>query len=135
MFFVGKAGGLAHYKALKTNKKLKGENIMVKYFKTGLDKRNAMEMRLEYDKKGGGYGVSIQIGERKDGMFGWFVDADYFKYFQKYQWKLLVPSSRRNSTKEAQATQMFESDALTYALEFADKVAMDGGARMAVIPY
>ena len=107
---------------------------MIKYFKTGLDKRNAMEMRLEYDKKGGGYGVSIQIGERKDGMFGWFIDADYFQYFQKYQWKLLVPSGRRNSTKEEQATQMLKADALIYALEFAYKVAADGGPIMAVVP-
>lgn len=131
---MGKAGGLAHYKALKTNKKLKGENIMAKYFKTGLEKpHNGMEIRFSFDK-GKGYVADISIGERGDGMFGWCIDADYFKWYQKHQTKMILPAGRRSAAKEAQARQMFEADALAYALEFADKVAMDGGPIMAVLP-
>lgn len=107
---------------------------MAKYFKTGLDKpHNGMEIRFSYDK-GNGYVADISIGERTEGMFGWCIDADYFKWYQKYQKKTILSAGRRNAVKEAQARQMFESDALTYALEFADKVAMDGGPIMAVIP-
>lgn len=107
---------------------------MAKYFHTGLDKpHNGMEIRFTYDK-GNGYVADISIGERTEGMFGWCIDADYFNWYQKHQVKVILPAGRRSAAKEEQARRIFEENVLSYAKEFAEKVAAAGGPKMTIEP-
>lgn len=106
-----------------------------KYFKTGLElPHNGMEIRFNYDKNSGGYVADISVGERTPGMFGWCIDADYFNWYQKHQVKMILPAGRRSAAKEEQARCIFEDNVLSYAKEFAEKVAAAGGPKMTIEP-
>ena len=105
------------------------------YFNTGLPgkSQNAIEVYAEYDKRSGGYGVMFSVGDRSTpGMFGWVIGPEYFKWYQKRQFKLLLPCGRRSAAKEKEAADLLEKNVLDMVREFAAGVLADGGPEMVI---
>ena len=103
------------------------------FFKTGIKGKNAIQARIDYDKRAGGYAVSFQVGDvDRDGMFGWHIDADYFNYYQKPQTRLLILAGRRSEKKEQEAAALLEQNALAYVQEFAAAAEALGAPKMTV---
>ena len=102
------------------------------YFNTGIEGKDTIQARLDYNKNNGGYTVWFQVGDRESCGFAWHVDADYFRYYQRPQARLLVPCGRRSAKKEQEAAQMLEQNALVYAQEFAAAAEALGAPKMTV---
>ena len=101
------------------------------YFNTGLGGKDTIKADMSYNKDAGGYIASFYVGDRTDGQFfGWHIDADYFRYYQKYQSKLLVPAARRSEKKEQEAAKMLDENVLVYVQEFAAQAEAHGAPHM-----
>lgn len=102
------------------------------YFNTGIEGKDTIQARLDYNKNNGGYAVWFQVGDRESYGFAWHVDADYFRFYRKPQARLLIPCGRRSAKKEQEAAQMLEQNALVYAQEFAAAAEALGAPKMTV---
>lgn len=102
------------------------------YFGTGVEGKNAIEARLTYDKRAGGYAAVFCVGDCRDGMFGWHVDADYFNYYQKPQTRLLVPCGRRSEKKEQEAARILDANVAQYVRDFAAAAEALGAPHMEI---
>lgn len=103
------------------------------YFNTGIEGKDTIEAHLDYNKTIGGYAVAFQVGDSMTGgLFGWHIDADYFRFYQRPQSRLLIPCGRRSAKKEQEAAQMLEQNALIYAREFAAAAEALGAPKMTV---
>lgn len=101
------------------------------YFNTGLGGKDTIKADMSYNKDAGGYIASFYVGDRNDGQFfGWHIDADYFRYYQKNQSKLLVPAARRSEKKEQEAAKMLDENVLAYVQEFAAQAEAHGAPHM-----
>ena len=90
------------------------------YFNTGINGKDTIQVRMDYNKDAGGYAAVFCVGDRRDGQyFGWHIDADYFRYYQKPSVRLLVPAGRRSEKKEQDAAALLEQNVLDYVQEFA----------------
>ena len=105
-----------------------------KMFYTGLSGRNAIEAYMRYDKNAGGYAVVCNVGDydASTDLFGWWVDGDYFKFYQRPAVKVIVPATRRNAKKEQAAKEIFEKNALDYVREFAAAAEQLGAPHMEI---
>ena len=102
------------------------------YFKTGIEGKNAIQAFLDY-QKGVGYVALFNVGDvERDGMFGWHIDADYFRFYQRNQARILVRCGRRSAEKEQEAAKLLEANALAYAREFAAASEALGAPHMTV---
>ena len=103
------------------------------YFNTGLDGKNAIQVNMTYDKRMGGYAAMFQVGDMKEaGWFGWHIDSDYFRYYQKPQARLLVPCGRRSAKKEQEAAELLDANVLTYVQECAEQAEALGAPHMEI---
>ena len=101
------------------------------YFNTGIDGKDTIKADMSYNKDAGGYIASFYVGDMRDSQFfGWHIDADYFRYYQRYQSKLLVPCGRRSEKKEQEAAKMLDENVLAYVQEFAAKAEAHGAPHM-----
>ena len=90
------------------------------YFNTGINCKDTIQVRMDYNKDAGGYAAVFCVGDRRDGQyFGWHIDADYFNFYQKPSIRLLAPCGRRSAKKEQEAAEMLEANLLDYVKEFA----------------
>lgn len=102
------------------------------YFNTGLNGKNTIEASVRYCKDAGGYIAQFLVGDSEFGMFGWHIDADYFRCYQKNERLLLVPCGRRSAKKEAEALEKFNALALELVLAFAEKCEEIGAPHMTI---
>lgn len=102
------------------------------YFNTGIAGKDAIEISFYYSKDAGGYVACINVGDRRTGMFGWHIDADYFKYYRKHQFRVIVPCGRRSAKNEQLARQLFDANVNSYAQEFAAACEQDGAPHMEI---
>ena len=101
------------------------------YFNTGIDGKDTIKVDMNYDKRIGGYSALFCVGDMRDSQwFGWHIDADYFRYYQRYQSKLLVPCGRRSEKKEQEAAKILDENVLAYVQEFAAKAEALGAPHM-----
>lgn len=106
---------------------------MTYYFNTGIEGKNTIQADMRYCKDDGGYIASFQVGDLKSGrLFGWHIDADYFRYYQKHDHKLLVPSGRRNAKKEQEAEDLMAANVEVYVREFAALAEASGAPHMEI---
>ena len=102
------------------------------YFKTGIDGKNAIQASVVYEKSAGGYCAAFNVGDRDGDLFGWHIDADYFRYYQRPQFRLIVPSGRRSAAKEQLAREMMEQNVEQYVRDFADAAEAAGAPKMKI---
>jgi len=103
------------------------------YFNTGLNGKDAIEASMKYDKNAGGYVARFLVGDRATGgYFGWHIDADFFRFYQRNDTVLLVPAARRSAKKEAEALEKFNALALELVLAFAEKCEEIGAPHMTI---
>jgi len=102
------------------------------YFKTGIEGKDAIEVRIEYEKSAGGYCAVFSVGDKDGDLFGWHIDGDYFRYYQRPQFRLLVPCGRRSSVKEQLAREMMAQNAEQYVREFAAAAESLGAPKMQI---
>ena len=103
------------------------------YFNTGINGKDTIKADMSYSKDAGGYIASFYVGDMRESQwFGWHIDSDYFRYYQKYQSKLLVPAGRRSEKKEKEAAALLEQNVLDYVQEFARKAEAHGAPHMEI---
>lgn len=107
---------------------------MAKYYNTGIAGKDAIEASVRYCKDAGGYIAQFLVGDRSfgDGLFGWHIDADYFRYFQNRDRVLLVPAARRSAKKEAEANALFAAQADALVQLFAAEAERAGAPHMTI---
>lgn len=101
------------------------------YFKTGVEGKDTIQVYSDYCKSAGGYIANFLVGDTTaGGMFGWHIDADYFRYYQRHDRRLLVPAGRRSAKKEQEAEKLLADNLIPFVRDFVAQSEALGGPHM-----
>ncbi len=103
------------------------------YYAMGNGTNDKIQTFVTYSKDAGGYCAVCNVGSYNgNGLFSWYIDSDYFNWYRKPQYRLIVPCGRRSAKNEQAAQALFEQNKERYVREFAEQAESLGAPHMEI---